>query len=183
MNLKYALASYIIILYFVFFKSAFSAALMVDPVGIIFNKNEIETIKVMNHDDQDVIVHLLPRDWSQNSENEFVLTPTQDILVVPEIVKIDKKSSQIVRIAFQGKRQNDIEKSYRLLIKELPISNQSKANSPLNIALELSIPIFISPLKESNHRFDWELVNVDENITRLIVHSNDNNKDELKINT
>jgi fimbrial chaperone protein len=59
---------------------------------------------------------------------------------------LDKGEEKSLRIGFETKGSVDVEKTYRLFLRELPVVKPGE--KALKVALRLAVPVFISPKKK-----------------------------------
>ncbi len=83
--------------------------------------------------------------WDQSKQGEMVLKPTDDIIFYPTLLTINPSDQRNLRV---GTHTKDVsrEKSYRILIEELPPNEKAQA-SGVRFLTRISIPIFIQPRK------------------------------------
>ncbi|MET0545569.1 MAG: fimbria/pilus periplasmic chaperone [Caulobacterales bacterium] len=80
--------------------------------------------------------------WSQK-DGQDILTPTKDLLIAPSVFAIAAGKEQIVRLALPADaRAAGTEKSYRLILRELPSSQPVEG---LRMQLQISLPVFAAP--------------------------------------
>ncbi|VVE31071.1 P pilus assembly protein chaperone PapD-like protein [Pandoraea horticolens] len=79
--------------------------------------------------------------WTQrNGDN--VLTPTEALIASPPIVRIEPGERQIVRLVHVAQKPEHHERSYRLLVDELP-SADAAVTDGVSIRLRYSLPVFV----------------------------------------
>jgi fimbrial chaperone protein len=91
--------------------------------------------------------------WSQSPDGKDKLTPTDDLVIAPPIVKIPVGGRQVIRLARAGAPDLSQQLSYRLIVSELPDSAASKAAQAekgkislgVDFYLAMSMPVFITP--------------------------------------
>jgi fimbrial chaperone protein len=103
--------------------------------------NEVFTVR--NNGSEPVTVQASLLKWSQ-ADGKEVLEPTRDVLVAPAVITIPAGEAQIVRVANRKAPDATQETSYRLLVQEVPRQEAAKPGQ-LNVLLNLSIPLFVSP--------------------------------------
>ena len=84
------------------------------------------------------------RAWSQDGGADE-LVETQELLAVPPLVTIPPGERQIVRIGHLATPSPDLEKSFRVIVTELPPNAGGGSGSALSMRLRLSIPVFVAP--------------------------------------
>lgn len=72
------------------------------------------------------------------------LTPSRDVLVSPAVFTVAPNASQLVRLALRRAPDTNTELSYRLILTEVPQQASPDFNG-LNVALRLSLPVFVDP--------------------------------------
>ena len=88
------------------------------------------------------------------SDGEDRLTPTRDVLVSPPVFTMPGDSSQLVRVALRQAAASQQELSYRLILTEVP-QQASPDFTGLNVALRLSLPIFVAPPAAASPTLEW----------------------------
>jgi fimbrial chaperone protein len=88
--------------------------------------------------------------WEQVDGKE-VQSSTRDVLTAPPLIEIENGKTQTVRVALRVPPLPDRERSYRLLLREVPPSNDKGEQSfALSFAFNLSLPIFIAPAAQGS---------------------------------
>jgi fimbrial chaperone protein len=91
--------------------------------------------------------------WQQDTGQEQ-LTPTRDVLVSPAVFTIPGNGSQLVRVALRVPADARRELSYRIILTEVP-QKASPDFTGLNVALRLSLPVFVAPVAPAEPRLEW----------------------------
>lgn len=126
-----------------------AAAIHINPVHIHFsNQQRMETLTLTNSDDMPVTFHFRVVSWVQNT-GEDVYEQSNDIMVMPSIVTIKPKSSQIVRLKLRADAHPHMETHYRVYMNEVPHrdANGMEDNKGLKFKLQVGLPVFVAPLK------------------------------------
>jgi|GEM_PF-1696803 len=89
------------------------------------------------------LVHLRMMNWSQVAGGDR-LEATDTLLVNPPIADILPGAQQVVRIGYAGALQTPNERTFRLLIEEVPLQDSTGAQGVETI-LKISMPIFLAP--------------------------------------
>ena len=90
-----------------------------------------------------------------------------DILAVPPVFDLAPNSTQIVRIAARGQVDAGGERSYRLVVTEVPRTAGLVPNS-LAIAARMTLPIFVRP-DGAAPKPVWKLAALDTSRPKLIL--------------
>ena len=97
--------------------------------------------------------------WEQvNGEDR--LTPTRDLLVSPAVFTLPADGSQLIRVALRRAADPQRELSYRLILTEVP-QQASQDFTGLNVALRLSLPVFVAPAAKASPVLDWSAARTD----------------------
>jgi fimbrial chaperone protein len=135
----------------------FATQLAVSPTRLYVTPNEpITTFTLTNQSVTTVLIQVIPKKWLAHS-SQIITNDTQDFIVSPLIFHLPPKKTQLIRLAYQGNFDSQLEKPYRLIIQEIP-EQTSNSISRLTILLQLSLPIFIEPLTTIDEQLLWELV-------------------------
>lgn len=102
-------------------------------------------LTVTNGGDEPLTIQLQARAWHQ-VDGQDVHEPTGDFIVNPTAATIAPNSEQIVRIALRTPPDRTRERAYRLLVREVPIT---EAGAPgLRMALAMDIPMYLAPISK-----------------------------------
>lgn len=150
------------LLSFIYHSHILASAIEVTPTKVFFNPDQKYTfITIKNLSNEQVFAQAEQLDWQQENSKD-IYTQSNDLLISPIIFSIKSKGEQILRIGRKKMNtDNNIEKSYRLLISEIP--DQFQHNNGLKMVLRLSIPIFIEPNQKTEHELQW---------SKKITHNN-----------
>ncbi|MDN7124531.1 molecular chaperone [Pseudidiomarina sp. 1APP75-32.1] len=125
----------------------------------------LASITVTNSSDQAKTIQLSLFEWRQQGQ-ETSLTATKELIAAPPIAEIPPHQTQIVRVGLRAQPDAQTEKSYRLMIRELPPQD----NVGIAITLRISIPVFVAPEQAAAHQLQWRLETRD-NATFLIAQN------------
>ncbi len=134
---------------------AFAGSFSVTPVRIFLdNKAKSTSFKIINDSEEDVSIQINTVEWRQDKDGADAYSGSEDVIVFPAMLKIDKGSERLVRVGYQAAFNPDAEKSYRLFLSEMP-SNVSKAGDSheVKILLHVSMPVFVGPANTA-HRLE-----------------------------
>lgn len=116
-------------------------------------------VTITNTGKQPVALRIKLYTWNKQTGRDQ-LTPAEDLVVTPPILKLAPGRSQIVRIGRPAEiAVPGIEKSYRLLVTELALPDEKRspgAGLTLRSLLELSIPLFVPPANATK-QLEWRL--------------------------
>ena len=99
------------------------------------------TYKLTNGSDQESFYQLQLFAWEQ-VDGETRLRKQDDLIVSPPVTLIPGNGEQRVRIIRQRPTQSENEKSYRLIVSEVP-DTESPQGANLKVLLRMSLPVFV----------------------------------------
>lgn len=119
----------------------------VNPVRIdLAGGGQATELRLTNTGDGAVSLQVDTLKWEQDSAAADNLTETDLLLAVPPIFTIQPGNQQIVRLAYLGQQDAELEQSFRLLLTELaPPVSSDKTSSGLKMRMRFSIPAFVAP--------------------------------------
>jgi fimbrial chaperone protein len=122
--------------------SVMAGSLAVTPIRVeLSSAQRSVALTVRNDGDQPTVVQAQLVAWSQ-VDNDDRLEPTTDVLASPPIFTVAPGASQVVRIALLRAPDPARERSYRVLVTEVPGKPQADSTGA-QFALKISIPIFV----------------------------------------
>jgi len=137
-----------------FFGTAQAAVLEISPVTIGLAAGQgATTIEVRNRGDAPVAVQVRAYAWAQSGD-EDVLTPTRDLILSPPIFTVPAGGSQTLRLLARGGAAVAGERSYRLLLDEVPAISQGQQ---IVIALRVSLPVIIAAASPAPKGLRWRV--------------------------
>ncbi len=150
--------------------SAGAGTFTISPLRVDFTgATGTAALTVRNEEATPVVVQAEGLAWSQD-EGQDALQPTRDLLVSPAVFTLAPGGSQLVRIALRRGPDATRELSYRMVLQEVP-----QAASPeftgLQVALRLSIPVFVASLAPSAPDLDWSARTGTDGRTTLAVRN------------
>jgi len=110
-------------------------------------------LTLRNQEATPVVVQAEAMLWEQ-ADGQDRLTPTRDVLVSPAVFTIPGNGSQLVRVALRRPADAQQQLSYRLILTEVP-PQASPEFTGLNVALRLSLPVFVAPAAAAAPRLEW----------------------------
>ena len=87
--------------------------------------------------------------WDQTVDGAVRLTPTDDVIVFPQILTVASHEVRTVRVAFANALPA-AEVDYRIVATELPLTDDGVPPPGLSIRSKLSMPLFVSPVAGSH---------------------------------
>ncbi len=133
---------------------------------------QMGALTLRNQDGAPVVVQAEVLLWEQG-EGQDQLTPTRDVMVSPAVFTIPGNGSQLVRVALRRPADAQRELSYRLILTEVP-QQASPEFTGLNVALRLSLPIFVAPNSTASTQLEWSATRDASNAIALTARNTGN---------
>jgi fimbrial chaperone protein len=116
-----------------------AASLEVMPTTIDMpGKGGTAQMRLVNHGDEPVNIQIESFAWTQSGTE--TLSDSDDIVVSPPFARLDPRGSQIVRLLLAPPAQQNGERSYRIVVTQLPNTNAWKEGA--HVLLQFSVPLF-----------------------------------------
>jgi fimbrial chaperone protein len=115
--------------------------------------HRLDVLTITNADDTPLTIQVELKLWTQQSGEEH-LEDTRELLVTPPIFKMPPHGTQVVRIALRRDADPLRELDYRVLLTEIP-APPAKDFSGMQVALQLSLPIFVAPPVAEHSDLTW----------------------------
>ncbi|MCJ0763291.1 fimbrial biogenesis chaperone [Variovorax terrae] len=129
---------------------ASAAGLQAAPVLVeLPARDRSQNLQLSNTGTQPLRAQVRVLQWSQADQSDQ-LTPTRDVVASPPIVDIAPGATQLVRIVRLAGDMPERERSYRLIVDELPpdapdSGSAGGSSGALKFLLRYSIPVFVLP--------------------------------------
>jgi fimbrial chaperone protein len=133
---------------------AFAGSIAVNPVRVTLSATQTTgALVVRNSGAEPSVVQLQIVSWSQQ-DGKDVYVPTKDLLGTPPIFTVPPGGSQTVRVGLRQRTDTQSEGSYRLIMQEVPPPPKPEFRG-LQVALRLSVPIFVAPAVKPSATLAW----------------------------
>lgn len=109
--------------------------------------------------------------WSQDSEGKDVTEDNADLIYFPRVTTVEPESKRILRVGLRGSGVDAEEKTYRLIVEEIPPATDSAVpRLEIQMRFQFSVPLFVAP---ANPRpaADLEHVSVSQGSLKFRVHN------------
>lgn len=118
----------------------------VSPVRIFMEARERATaVTVVNEGDTELVMQAELFTWKQKPDGADELTPTEDMVLAPPILKMAPRSRQVVRLANLRPPPAGAQQTYRMIVREVPEARPSTTGVEIQVALAFSLPVFLTP--------------------------------------
>lgn len=127
--------------------AAVAGVFSVSPVRIYMTpRDRAVAVTLTNEGDSPNVLQADLNSWTQDADGTDRLTPTDDLILSPPIIKLAPRSRQVVRLALLRPADPARQLTYRLIVREVPeASADGMKGIRVPIALALSMPVFITP--------------------------------------
>lgn len=150
----------------------------VSPVRVSLDaRNPVSVLTLSNAGEAPVVMQLDIKKWSQQ-HGQDVFEPTRDLLASPPIFTVPPKGRQVIRIGLRSTVAGENEASYRLFLREVPPPPQP-GQQGLQMAVHMSLPVFVSPGARAVPALDWQLRRDPEG--RLVVRALNRGRAHIQI--
>ncbi|CAN7344226.1 fimbria/pilus periplasmic chaperone [Phenylobacterium sp. LjRoot225] len=135
--------------------TAQAAVLEISPVTIsLADGPSAATMEIRNRGDTPAAVQVRAYAWAQAGD-EDVLTPTRDLILSPPVFTIPAGASQTLRLLSRGGTSTANERSYRLLVDEVPTA--SPRDQQIVIAMRASLPVIVAAAAPTPNGLQWRV--------------------------
>jgi fimbrial chaperone protein len=132
----------------------------VTPVRIFLQPRDRATaITFTNDGTTEIVLQADLYDWLQKSNGEDDLKLAEDVIISPPIIKLAPGAKQVVRLARLSMAPSEAQQTYRLIAREIPEIAAAKQGISVQIALALSMPVFITP-KDAKPKVSCDAVKI-----------------------
>ncbi|MFI8009006.1 molecular chaperone [Acinetobacter sp. ABJ_C4_1] len=134
-----------------------AATIRLSPVSIeILSHQKASSISLYNQSNESADLQARIFEWTQNNGQDQ-LTPTDEITISPPFLKLKPSESYNLRVVRINPEPISSEKTYRIIIDELPKPVDSrKASQGVNVLLRSSLPVFVVN-KDAITQLNWKI--------------------------
>ncbi|NUE93861.1 fimbrial biogenesis chaperone [Acinetobacter seifertii] len=154
-----------------------AASIRLSPVNVeILSDQSASSISLYNQSNESADLQIRIFEWTQNAGQDQLI-PTDDIAVSPPFLKLKPNDSYNLRVVRIKPEPISGEKTYRIILDELPKPIDSrKASQGVNVLLRSSLPVFVVN-KDAITQLNWK-IDAKQNDTSLNI-SNIGNRHAL----
>lgn len=144
------------------------------PVRIYMTpKDRATAITVTNDGDTELVMQADLFQWKQTPDGKDELTPTEDMLLSPPIIKIAPNSRQVVRLVRISAARPTEQLTYRMIAREIPEAMKPAEGSLVQLALAFNMPVFITP-PEAKPKLDCTVTRVAADTVKVTCENSGN---------
>lgn len=151
--------------------TAWASGLQVSPINMaLANSQRAGVFTLSNTGTTPINAQARIYKWTQSPTDEFVLEPSNEVLVSPPIMQLAPGASQEIRvIRTRSPAPNAPEEHYRLIVDELP-SPTTAPKKGISLLIRHNIPVFLNAQDWPNAQLDWK-ANAKGSKTRVSIHN------------
>jgi fimbrial chaperone protein len=127
----------------------------VKPTRIFVQTLPQSSMSVTNQGDTTVYIQAELLKWTQQKGSD-IYAPARDVIVSPPMFKIEPGEMQIVRLHSMLTDGSNQERTYRVILQELPSPSPDLNRPAVATILRMSIPIFILPPDVDPPQVNWK---------------------------
>lgn len=125
--------------------TAMAAPVTVTPTTIVLGAQQTSALVTLtNEGDTPTRYEANVNTWVENPDGTTTLEPNADIIVFPQLTTLAPHESKRVRIGTE-RAAGGAERSYRLILQELPQINREADRVEIQVLAKISLPVFITP--------------------------------------
>lgn len=134
-----------------------AATIRLSPVNVeILSNQSAASISLFNQSNESSDLQIRIFEWTQKNGQDQ-LTPTDEIAISPPFLKLQSNDSYNLRVVRINPAPVSGEKTYRIIIDELPKPIDSrKAAQGVNVLLRSSLPVFVVN-KDAITQLNWKI--------------------------
>ncbi|USP41771.1 fimbria/pilus periplasmic chaperone [Acinetobacter sp. XS-4] len=134
-----------------------AATIRLSPVNVeILSHQNASSISLFNQSNESTDLQIRVFEWTQKNGQDQ-LTPTDEIAISPPFLKLQSNDSYNLRVVRINPTPISGEKTYRIIIDELPKPIDSrKAAQGVNVLLRSSLPVFVVN-KDAITKLSWKI--------------------------
>jgi fimbrial chaperone protein len=122
-----------------------AATYSVNPTRVVLTARATTAlVTVRNDGDEPLRFQMSVFVWNQDARGQMQLAPTEDMIVFPLMMALQPKQERSVRVG-AATPFGTTEKSYRLIIEELPPPERPGQPTGVRVLTRMSVPIFLQP--------------------------------------
>ncbi|QWZ58980.1 fimbria/pilus periplasmic chaperone [Acinetobacter pittii] len=134
-----------------------AASIRLSPVSVeMLSDQAASSISLYNQSNDSADLQVRVFEWRQNAGQDQLI-PTEEIAISPPFLKLKPNDSYNLRVVRINPTAISGEKTYRIIIDELPKPIDSrKAAQGVNVLLRSSLPVFVVN-KDAMTKLDWSI--------------------------
>ncbi|MHB1205146.1 MAG: fimbrial biogenesis chaperone [Rhodospirillaceae bacterium] len=124
---------------------AAAAPVSITPTTIVLGPGHTTAlVSITNESDGPTRFETSVNAWSESTEGETSLTPSDEVVIFPQLIALAAHETKKVRIGTELPPAA-AERSYRLILQELPQINRDTGRVEIQVLSKISLPVFVAP--------------------------------------
>lgn len=158
--------------------SANAGGLQVSPVSMALSKTERAGVfTISNNSETSMNVQARVFKWTQSAQDEYVLEPTNDLIVTPPIMQLAPGAPQELRL-IRTLSPSEGEQHYRLIVDQLPTPS-AQPQKGISLLIRHNIPVFLNSTDSPTVLLQWRAQASGKDKTRITIHNPDKNRAQI----
>ena len=127
--------------------AALASSFTLSPVRVFLSHTaHSQTLTLRNESDQPISFQVSASEWHQNPDGSMALTPTDDVVFFPVLLKLKPGEARNLRVGLTVPPA-PVEKTYRLFVEELAEPRKAAADGAPSVRFltKMGVPIFLEP--------------------------------------
>ena len=135
----------------------YAATIRISPVNVeLLSNQNASSISLFNQSNESTDLQIRVFKWIQNNGQDDLI-PTDEIAISPPFLKLKANDSYNLRVVRINPAAISGEKTYRIIIDELPKPMDSRKTAQgLNVLLRSSLPVFVVD-KDAITQLNWKI--------------------------
>lgn len=123
---------------------AAAAPVSITPTTIVLGPGRTTAlVSITNESDGPTRFETSVNVWEESPEGETTLTPSNDVVIFPQLIALAPHETKKVRIGTELPTPA-AERSYRLILQELPQLNRDTGRVEIQVLSKISLPVFVA---------------------------------------
>jgi fimbrial chaperone protein len=121
----------------------------VSPLKIVLSgKSSSALLEITNQSAEPLRLQLSVSSWDQSPTGQMLLQETEEIILFPPLLTVEPGEKRKIRLGAVTPRDLT-EKSYRIILEELPppADSSAAAGNQIRVLTRMTIPVFLEPSK------------------------------------
>lgn len=153
-----------------------AADVSIMPVNVRLDRqNDRATVQVQNNGTESVTMQAEGISWTRQNGQD-VDAPTSELLVNPPIFTLQPGQVQILRVGLRRVPDLQLEATYRMVLREVPVPRASDGNQvtgAVRVLVALRVPVYVAPTRVQRAEA-WQVQRAGNGETVATVTNNGN---------
>jgi len=166
-------------IFILFISPGLALAINVVPFSgeLDLSKQSNYKFKVLNPSSNETAVKISVVQWKINEQGEEIRIPDSELTIFPKRLLIKPKGERSVRVSYRNNSFPAIEKTYRIIVEQVPVNRNNKGNSKrkaaINILTKYVTSFYVKP-RDANSKISVISSNSIENGFSLKIRNDGN---------